>query len=97
MDLQCYLVTYDISSPRRLRKVYETLLGYGEHLQLSVFRCDLTAVRQVALRMALSEIIHHQQDQVLMIRLGASSEKTLERFEVLGRPRELRLPSPTVV
>ncbi len=97
MDLQCYLVTYDISSPKRLRGVYKTLQGYGEHLQLSVFRCDLTAVRLVALRMALAEIIHHQQDQVLLIRLGGSTEKTLERFEVLGRPRELRLPSPAVV
>ncbi len=97
MDLQCYLVTYDISSPKRLRRVYQTLLGYGEHLQLSVFRCDLTAVRLVELRMALAEIIHHQEDQVLLIRLGASSEKTLGRFEVLGRPREFRLPSATVV
>ncbi len=97
MNLQCYLVTYDISSPERLRRVYKTLQGYGEHLQLSVFRCDLTAVRLVELRMALADIIHHQQDQVLLIRLGASTEKTLERFEVLGGPRELRLPSPKVV
>ena len=53
MDLQSYLITYDISSPDRLRKVYQTLLGYGEHLQLSVFRCDLTGVRLVELRMLL--------------------------------------------
>jgi len=97
MDLQCYLVTYDISSPERLRRVYQTLLGYGEHLQLSVFRCDLPGVRLVELRMALREIIHHDQDQVLIIRLGPSGERTLERFEVLGRPREFKLPSPLVV
>ena len=97
MDLQCYLVTYDISSPERLRRVYRTLLGYGEHLQLSVFRCDLTGVRLVELRMALREIIHHDEDQVLFIRLGPSGERTLERFEVLGRPRDFKLPSPQVV
>ena len=97
MDQHCYLVTYDISSPRRLRRVYETLYGYGEHTQLSVFRCDLTPVRRVSLRMALNAIIHHDQDQVLIIRLGPSGAKTLERFEVLGRPREFRPPSPTVV
>ncbi len=97
MDLQCFFVTYDISSPRRLRRVYETLRGYGEHVQLSVFRCDLTAVRLVELRMALDAIIHHDQDQVLLIRLGPSGEKVLERFEVLGRPREFKLPSAMVV
>ncbi len=97
MDLQCYLVTYDISSPDRLRRVYQTLLGYGEHIQLSVFRCDLTGVRLVELRMALRAIIHHDEDQVLIIRLGPSGERTLERFEVLGRPREFELPAPRVV
>jgi CRISPR-associated protein Cas2 len=97
MDPQCYLVTYDISSPRRLRKVYETLQGFGEHVQLSVFRCDLVATRLVALRMALNAIIHHEQDQVLVIRLGPSGEKALARFEVLGRPRKFELPSSIVV
>ena len=97
MELQCYFVTYDVSSPRRLRRVYETLRGYGEHVQLSVFRCDLSPVRLVELRMALSAIIHHEQDQVLLVRLGPSGKQVLERFEVLGRPREFRLPSPTVV
>ena len=39
MDLNCYLVTYGISSPKRLRRVFETL----------VFGCDLTPVRLVAM------------------------------------------------
>ena len=39
---QSYVVTYDICDPKRLRRVYETLRGHGDHLQLSVFRCDLT-------------------------------------------------------
>jgi hypothetical protein len=34
---------------------------------------------------------------VLVIRLGPSGARTLERFEVLGRPREFALPSPIVV
>jgi CRISPR-associated protein Cas2 len=41
------LVTYDISSPKRWRLVFETLHGFGEHVQLSVFRCDLTPQRLV--------------------------------------------------
>ena len=97
MDLQCYLVTYDISSPDRLRRVYKTMLGFGEHIQLSVFRCDLPAVRLIEMRMMLDAIIHHDEDQILVIRVGPSGEKTLERFEVMGRPREFRLPSSRVV
>jgi CRISPR-associated protein Cas2 len=31
-----YLMTYDIRSPKRWRKVYELMRGYGERLQLSV-------------------------------------------------------------
>ena len=49
------------------------------------------------MRMALNAIIHHEQDQVLVIRLGPSGEKVLARFEVLGRPRAFELPSSTVV
>jgi CRISPR-associated protein Cas2 len=97
MDLHCYLVTYDISSPERLRRVYKTMLGFGEHLQLSVFRCDLSPLRRVEMRMALDGILHHDEDQVLVIGLGPSGPATLERFEILGRPREFRLPSARVV
>ena len=36
-----YLVTYDVRDPKRLRKVAKRLEGYGQRLQLSVFRCWL--------------------------------------------------------
>ena len=49
-----YLVTYDICEPRRLRKVFKTMQGFGEHLQLSVFQCDLTAIDRVEMQAALS-------------------------------------------
>lgn len=97
MELYCYLVTYDISSPKRWRKVYQTLLGYGEHVQLSVFRCDLTAMRLVQLRMALDGAIDHEGDQVLMVKLGKSRPDVIQDIEVLGRPRQFKLPKATVV
>ena len=36
-----YLVTYDVSCPKRWRRVYRLLQGYGDWMQLSVFRCRL--------------------------------------------------------
>jgi CRISPR-associated protein Cas2 len=82
---------------REALQVYKTMLGFGEHVQLSVFRCDLAPIRLIEMRMALDAIIHHDEDQILIIRVGPSGEKTLDRFEVMGRPREFRLPSSIVV
>ena len=67
---QTYIVTYDVSSPNRLRRVFKTLKGYGDHLQLSVFRCELNHRELVELRARLGGIIHHDQDQVLFVDVG---------------------------
>lgn len=64
------IVTYDIANPKRLRRVFRTLKGFGDHLQLSVFRCDIDALRRIHLEATLSEIIHHGEDQVIFIDLG---------------------------
>lgn len=97
MNLACYIVTYDISDPKRWRQVFRVLQGYGEHVQLSVFRCDLDPVQVVRLRAALERIIHHQEDQVILLRLGPASPATLREITVLGRPRQFRVRGPTVV
>lgn len=34
-----YLVCYDICNDKRLRKVFQVVRGYGDHLQYSVFEC----------------------------------------------------------
>lgn len=97
MELYCYVVTYDISCPKRWRKVFQTLHGFGEHVQLSVFRCDLTPERYVRLRNALDRLVHHKEDQVILVKLGRSTPKVIDGIDVLGRPRTFEPPSPTVV
>ncbi len=62
-----YIVSYDISDPKRLRKVFKTMKAWGDHLQLSVFECQLRKVDFVRLRSELSDIIHHNEDQVLFV------------------------------
>jgi CRISPR associated protein Cas2 len=37
-----YLVCYDIRCPKRWRKAYKLLEGYGERIQFSIFRCWLS-------------------------------------------------------
>ncbi len=60
MDLAgktAYLVTYDITDPKRLHAVYKVMRGFGDHLQLSVFRCELTARQLVDLKQALLAVV----------------------------------------
>lgn len=82
---QTYLVTYDICDPKRLRKVFEIMRGYGDHLQLSVFRCDLSAQERVELRALLLEELHMEQDQVLFIDLGPADGRARTCIEALGK------------
>jgi CRISPR-associated protein Cas2 len=79
------IVTYDISDPKRLRKVFKTMKGFGQHLQLSVFRCDLTDMERFEMIGVLQSIIHHDEDQILVIELGASDGRS-HRVEAIGRP-----------
>lgn len=81
---QGYIVSYDVCDPKRLRRVFKTLLGYGEHLQLSVFRCELNDRELVELRAKLTEIIHHGEDQVLFIDMGPAEGRAKEAIRSLG-------------
>jgi CRISPR-associated protein Cas2 len=80
-----YIVTYDISDDRRRAAVYKSLRGFGDHLQYSVFRCDLGDRRRVELVAALYELIDHITDQVLVIDLGPVDGRASTCVSSLGR------------
>ncbi len=82
---QRFLVTYDVSDPKRLRRVFRVMKGFGTHLQLSVFSCDLTEMTQVLMRAALAQEINHTEDSVLIIDIGPSDGRGSTSFECLGR------------
>jgi CRISPR-associated protein Cas2 len=80
-----YIVTYDISDPKRLRQVFKLMMGYGDHLQLSVFECELNPRELIELRHALGEIIHHDEDQVLFVDVGSVEGRGADSITSLGR------------
>jgi CRISPR-associated protein Cas2 len=82
---QRYLVTYDIADPKRLRRVFKVLKGFGTHLQLSVFSCDLTDLSLVLLKTELMKEIHATEDAVLIVDVGPSDGRGTTAFECLGR------------
>ena len=91
-----YLVTYDICEPRRLRKVFKTMQGFGEHLQLSVFQCDLTAIDRIEMQAALEEIIDRDQDKVLMIDLGPTDPFPVKNIHTLGKQVKVVKRAPVI-
>ncbi|HUG11093.1 MAG TPA: CRISPR-associated endonuclease Cas2 [Opitutaceae bacterium] len=80
-----YIVSYDISDPKRLRQVFKTMRGWGDHLQLSVFECQLTRMDLAKLRAELADIIHHKEDQVLFVDLGPAEGRGDRVITALGR------------
>ena len=85
-----YLVSYDISDPKRLRKVARSLEGFGTRLQYSVFECPLDDLRLEKLKMELQDLLNHDEDQVLFVSLGASSKDASLIIEAMGLPYEVR-------
>ena len=85
MKRSCYIVTYDICDPKRLRKVFRTCRNFGTHLQYSVFECDLSRQERVQLATELKSIINEREDQVLFISLGPSETRGDRAITALGK------------
>lgn len=95
-DERLYVVTYDIADPKRWRRVYRLLQGYGSWLQLSVFQCRLSRRRLVELRASLEERIRREEDHVLILDLGPAERVEL-RVDSLGRSYEPVKREPIIV
>jgi CRISPR-associated protein Cas2 len=83
-----YIVSYDIADQKRLRRVHRTMKGYGEPLQYSVFRCDLSSSERILMIEALSKVINHREDQVMLIDIGPADGRGRCSIETLGRAAE---------
>lgn len=84
-----YLVCYDVcgdGADKRLRKVYKTMRGFGEHVQYSVFRCVLSDRQLAELEGALERVISARQDQILIVPLGYADGPDPWQGWTLGLP-----------
>lgn len=77
-----YLICYDIREPKRWRKAYKLLKGYGDSLQYSIIRCRLTMRDREKLRWELEKILD-PEDSLLIVGLCNSC---LERICLCNRP-----------
>jgi len=66
MARRLYLVSYDIRSPKRWRRVFRLMERSGTHRQLSVFFLRATRTEIARLARELEEMIETEQDSVLI-------------------------------
>jgi CRISPR-associated protein Cas2 len=81
-----YIVCYDVVDPKRLRNVFKVCKDFGQHLQFSVFECDLTASEKLLFEEKLVATIKREEDQVLFIRLGPAEQRGQREITAVGLP-----------
>jgi len=69
-----YLITYDISDDKRRDRVFKTLRDRGDHVQFSVFLCELNARERALLKGELQQYVNQKDDQVLILDLGSADD-----------------------
>ncbi|OLP20435.1 CRISPR-associated endonuclease Cas2 [Leptolyngbya sp. 'hensonii'] len=77
-----YIIAYDIRCPKRWRRAYKLLQGYGESLQYSIFRCWLSQRDREKLRWELEKILT-EDDRLLLTGL---CNRCVERMQHCNRP-----------
>jgi len=80
-----WLITYDISEAKRLRRMHRLLDGHGDAVQYSVFLCDLTDVELQLLREQVLRVMHQDEDRVMFVDLGPMAGRAQHVVEFVGR------------
>ena len=80
-----YVISYDMADDKRRTKVYQYLLGYGDHIQFSVFLADLTRRELITMRTRVRELMNEGEDQCLIVDLGRDTRPLQDTLEVIGK------------
>jgi CRISPR-associated protein Cas2 len=75
------VVAYDITHDRRRLQVMKKMKGYGEHVQESVFECDVNPA-------VYRKLIKPEEDNVRIYHLCRADAERIEEIGV-GRPVQL--------
>jgi len=89
-----YLVTYDIPSNKRRKKVSDLLEGYGKRVQYSVFECVLEPKKFTELKQRLRKRINLEEDSV---RFYPLSKHALNQVETWGGVPLTPIPGSFIV
>lgn len=84
--MNIYIVSYDITDDDRRNDVFQYLRRWGDHLQYSVFRCELSRKDRAEMRTRLARLINDDHDQILLFDLGPTNGRARDSVDALGLP-----------
>lgn len=93
------IVSYDVKTTtaggrRRLRRVAETCLDYGQRVQNSVFECIVDPAQWAMLKMQLLDEYNPAEDSLRFYFLGSNWKRRVEHF---GAKASLNLEEDTLI
>lgn len=80
-----YLCTYDVADDKRRTKLFEALKDRGEHVQFSVFLCELNETERAGLVALSRNIIHQDDDQLLILDIGDVTVDLTQNLHCIGK------------
>jgi CRISPR-associated protein Cas2 len=95
MTRRRYLIAYDISEPKRLRRIIKIMEGAGQRLQYSVFLCDLSGMELAEWDAAIRAVVQLTEDSIVRIDLGSSDDPA--RVWTMGTPRAFPTSGPLII
>lgn len=97
LALRYYLVSYDVSDPKRLRLLNRVMKGFGYGLHYSVFRCDLSRKDRVEMVACIEDVINHSEDRVMIVDLGPLEGSATDKVDFIGKMPERRPRDAVIV
>ena len=93
------LVSYDVMTSdkggaKRLRRVAKTCKNYGQHVQYSVFECNIDPTQWVVLRQTLIDEIDEKKDSLRFYFLGSNWKRKVEH---IGAKEIVDLEGPLII
>lgn len=89
-----HLVAYDITSPKRLRRVAKICEDFGIRVEYSVFECDIAPATFDQFWQKLAATIDEESDCILAYRICGSCVQKIESMGTVVRPGKVLLYMP---
>lgn len=77
------IIAYDITEPKRLKKVADCCKDFGVRVQLSVFECHLEGARLNEFWERLCELADKNEDRIVAYPIHGSSRHDIRTFGVM--------------
>lgn len=74
------VISYDIKEDKRRNRILKTLKNYGQHIQYSVFECELKKTEYLRLRNKLEKLIDRREDSIRFYFLCENDVRKIERI-----------------